>query len=342
MSYLPGISFIWPAMLLFLGFIPLGILLYIFLQNRRRRITAQLLDSGVSVVSRMLGESAIRSEPGIRRHIPPALFLTSFTILLVALARPQALVRLPRVQGTVILAFDVSGSMAADDLKPSRMESAKDAARNFVERQPTSVQIGVVAFSGNGFAVQMPTNDREVVLASIDRLKPERGTSLAYGILTSLDLIDQQAGKISSPNNELAPTPVPESTYAPAVIILLTDGENTAPPDPFAATLKAAERGVRIYTVGIGSTAGKTMEINGFNVHTRLDERTLQEISHLSGGSYFSAESEEDLPEIFEDIHPQLVIAPERMEITSLLAGAGILMLLIGGAFSLVWFSRLP
>ena len=347
MDLLPGMSFIWPVMLLLLGLIPLGVVLYILLQLRRQRIRAKFLAGGAPGSSRfVLRQSASRHGPGLRRHIPPALFLLSLTILLIALARPQAIVSLPRVQGTVILAFDVSGSMAADDLEPSRMESAKAAARDFVQRQPTSVQIGVVAFSGNGFAVQTPTNDQEAILASIDRLKPELSTSLANGILASLDAIDRQDGQITPPDANLSPTPiltpVPEGTFAPAVIILLTDGENTAPPDPFAATQIAAERGVRIYTVGIGSVAGTTLQIEGFNVHTQLDERTLQQISLLTGGSYFHAGSEKDLHTIFGDLNPQLVIKPEKMEITSLLAGAGILMLLIGGTFSLVWFGRLP
>jgi Ca-activated chloride channel family protein len=291
-------------------------------------------------------QGATEHGPGLRRHIPPALFLLSLTILLIALARPQAVVRLPRVQGTVILAFDVSGSMAADDLEPSRMESAKAAAREFVQRQPSSVQIGVVAFSGNGFSVQSPTDDQAAVLASIERLKPEHSTSLANGILASLNVIDRQSGQSSASTTDLAeaptPTPVPQGVYAPAMIILLSDGENTAPPDPFAAAQSAADRGVRVYTVGIGSPAGKTLEINGFNVHTQLDERTLQQIAQLTGGAYYHAGSDEELRTVYEDINPQLVIKPEKMEITSLLAGVGILTLLIGGAFSLVWFSRLP
>ena len=125
----------------------------------------------------------------MRRHIPPALFLAGLTILIVALARPQTVVSLPRVEGTVILAFDVSGSMAADDMKPTRMEAAKAAARDFVQRQPPSVQIGVVAFSDNGFSVQVPTNDQDAILAAINRLTPQRGTSLANGIRASLNAI---------------------------------------------------------------------------------------------------------------------------------------------------------
>src|SRR5690349_10705423 len=168
-------SFIWPAMLFLLLLVPLGVSLYIRLQRQRRRAL-------VSYGSLGFVQAAAGRQLSWRRHIPPALFLVSLTILLLALARPQAVLSLPRVEGTVILAFDISGSMAADDLKPTRMEAAKVAARDFVQRQPSTVQIGVVAFSDGGLNVQEPTNDRDAVLAAINRLAPARGTSLANGI----------------------------------------------------------------------------------------------------------------------------------------------------------------
>ena len=275
---------------------------------------------------------------------------------MIALARPQTVVSLPRVEGTVILAFDVSGSMAADDLKPTRMEAAKAAARDFVQRQPRSVLIGVVAFSDSGFSVQAPTNDQEAILATINRLTPERGTSLGNGILASLNTIaasseqgvsgetDGEPPHLSNltPMPTPTPTPVPEGTYTPAVIVLLSDGENTVAPDPLAAAQAAADRGVRIYTVGIGSAAGATLHINGFIIHSQLDEAMLQQISLLTDGAYYSAENEQDLRTIYENLDPQLVMKPEKMEVTSIFAGAGLLVLLIGGAFSLLWFSRLP
>ncbi|HLE30515.1 MAG TPA: VWA domain-containing protein, partial [Anaerolineales bacterium] len=138
------------------------------------------------------------------------------------------------------------------------------------------------------------------------------------------------------------PTPVPKGAYTSAVIVLLTDGENTVSPDPLAAAQAAADRGVRIYTVGVGSAAGATLHIEGFTIHTQLDEAMLQRISLLTDGAYSNAESEQDLRTIYENLDPQLVIKPEKMEVTSIFAGASILMLLIGGAFSLLWFGRLP
>jgi Ca-activated chloride channel family protein len=135
---------------------------------------------------------------------------------------------------------------------------------------------------------------------------------------------------------------MPEGVYAPAVIVLLTDGENTAPPDPIEAALIARDRGVRIHTVGIGSPEGIVLEVEGFNVLTRLDEATLKQISEITDGTYYNAQNEEELHSIYENLDPELVIEPEPMEVTSLFAGTSVLLLLIGGALSLVWFSRFP
>ena len=326
-------------MLVLLVLVPLFVALYIVLQQRRRRLTASYGNLG-------LVQAATGRGPGFRRHIPPALFLIGLTTLLIALARPQTVFSLPKSEGTVILAFDVSGSMAADDLKPTRMEAAKATARDFVQRQPRSVQIGVVAFSESGFTVQAPTNDQESILTTINRLVPERGTSLASGILGSLNTIAVSTGQTMQQGNTQTPmptpTPVPYGTYTSAIIVLLTDGENTAPPNPFEAAQTAADRGVRIYTVGIGSAAGTTLTVNGFTVHTQLDEATLQRISQLTGGAYYNAENEKDLQTIYENLDRQLVIKPEKMEVTSVFAGASMVIFLIGGTFSFLWFSRLP
>jgi Ca-activated chloride channel family protein len=335
-------SFIWPKMLLLLLLIPLFVVIYLRIQRRRGRLSAGFSNLGPvrNSESRPLNR---------RRHIPSALFLTGLAILMLAMARPQAVVSLPRVEGTVILAFDVSGSMAADDLKPTRMEAAKTAARDFIQHQPLSVQIGVVAFSDSGFSVQVPTNDQGAILAAVNRLAPERGTSLANGILVSLNTI-ARANAVPAPRYYTnatplptpTPTPVPQGTYSSAVVVLLTDGENNENPNPLDAAQAAADRGVRIYTVGIGSPTGTTLKINGFTVHTQLNEDMLKQISQISGGTYYNAESEEDLLKVYDKITSQLVIKPKKTEITSILAGAGVLVLLIAGTFSLFWFSRLP
>lgn len=332
-------SFIWPAMLVLLALIPLSVVLYMRLQRRRRRIAASFGSLGLMRAAGTAG----RRELGARRHIPPALFLAGLTVLLLALARPQAVVSVPRIEGTVILAFDISGSMAAEDMQPTRMEAAKAVARDFVQRQPLGVQVGVVAFSDSGFAVQPPTNDQAAVLAAIDRMAPRRGTSLGQGILASLNTL---AAASESPRrySTLTPTPAPEpqALNTPASIVLLTDGENNAPPNPLAAAQAAADRSVRIYTVGIGSAAGATLHLDGFTVHTQLDEATLQGIAQLTGGAYYNAQSQEDLRAIYDNLDLQLVIKSEETEVTALLAGVGILALLLGGACSMLWFSRVP
>jgi Ca-activated chloride channel homolog len=336
-------SFIWPTMLLLLLFIPLFGVLYVRVQRRRQQFAARYGTLGIV-------QDAAKRPLGPRRHVPAILFLTGLTILLISLARPEAVVSLPRLQGTVILAFDVSGSMAADDLEPTRMEAAKAAAREFVLRQPSSMEIGIVAFSEGGLAVQVPTNDQETILATIDRLAPQRGTSIGQGILVALNTIfvdseEEASARLLSnltPTATPSPTPMPEGVYSPAVIVMLTDGENTAPPDPLEAALVSADRGVRIHTIGIGSPEGTVLEVEGFMVHTRLDEAMLQQISQLTDGSYYNAMNKEELLAIYENLDPELVIEPEKMEITALFAGASILVLLLGGTSSLLWFSRVP
>jgi Ca-activated chloride channel homolog len=281
---------------------------------------------------------------GARRHIPPALFAAGLALLVVGLARPQAVVSMPRIAGTVMIAFDVSGSMAAEDAEPSRMEAAKTLARAFVEQQPPGVRIGVTAFSDGGLTVQAPTESRDDLLAAIERVSPQRGTSLGQGILAALTAIAAEHGEAPplAGDENAAPTAVPSGTWAPAAIVLFSDGENTAPPDPFEVAELAAERGVRIHTVGVGSTNGITLQLEEFAVHTRLDEASLQQIAELTAGSYFGAERQGELGLVYQELARRLVVEPESIEITALLAGAGILLLLAGGVCSLVWFGRMP
>jgi len=336
-------TFIWPQLLVLLLLIPLFGWVYLRMQRQRQRMLANYGSLGFV-------QSAVGRSLGIRRHIPPTLFLLGLTILIIALARPQADVSVPHIEGTVILAFDVSGSMAADDLKPTRIDAAKAAAQDFVEKQPSSVQIGVVSFSDNGFSVQVPTNNQADVLTAINRLSPQRGTSLANGILVSLTTIETAVSGDNNPGYysnltstpEMTPTPVPQGTHISAVIVLLTDGENNENPNPMDAAQAASDRGVRIYTVGIGSPQGTNLNINGFSVHTQLDEATLQQISQVTDGTYYNADSEQDLLSVYDNLNPQLVIKPEMLEVTPIFAGASIFVLILGGIASLVWFGRLP
>ncbi len=316
--------------------VPIFVGLYLRGRKHRQRMAAAY--GGFGLADQAAGPS------GMRRHLPSILFLVSLTILFAALSRPSATVSLPSVESTVILAFDVSGSMSADDLQPTRMEAAKAAARDFVENQPARVLIGVVAFSDGGFSIQPPTKEREAVLTAIDRLEPERGTSLANGILSALNLIVPETAQSPSPalTPTPTPTPLPKGTYQPAVIILFSDGENNMSPDPLDAAKFAEQLGVRVYTIGIGSPAGAVIQVEGFSVHTVLNEALLQQIAETTGGKYYNAQSEEDLRAIYDGIDPQLVIKTEEIEVTSMFAGAGMLLLLIGGAASLLWFGHVP
>ncbi|MFN8470972.1 MAG: VWA domain-containing protein [Anaerolineae bacterium] len=337
-------SFIWPIMLCLVLLLPLFIFWYVRMQRQRRQWAARYGSLGV-----VRGSTG----GGWRRHVPLVFFLIGLTLLIIGLARPQSVIEVPKVYGTVILAFDVSGSMAADDIKPTRLEAAKTAAQAFVERQPSTVQVGVVSFSENGFSVQPPTNDQGLILAAINRLQPARGTSLASGINMALNTIATanaepqthfytNRSQSEPPTPTPTPTPVPEGTHAPAAIVLLSDGENNVNPNPLEAAKTAADRGVRIYTIGVGSPAGAMLHVEGFNIRSRLDEKTLQQISQLTDGAYYNAQNEQDLREIYQNLDSQLIVKAEKTEVTSVFAGAGLLMLLLGGVFALVWLGRLP
>jgi Ca-activated chloride channel family protein len=313
--------------------LPLAAALYVRARRRPRAVSprgAQLLQNLAQPI-------------GARRHVPPALFAAGLALLIVGLARPQAVVSVPRIAGTVMLAFDVSGSMAAEDAEPSRMEAAKSIARAFVEQQPPGVRIGVTAFSDGGLTVQAPTDNRDELLAAIERVSPQRGTSLGQGILAALSTIAAASGEAPPVLGPEDATPAEASgTWVPATIVLFSDGENTAPPDPFEVAALAAERGVRIHTVGVGSTNGFTLQLEDFSVHTRLDAASLQQIAELTAGSYYDAERQGELGLVYQELARRLVVEPESIEITALLAGAGILLLLAGGVCSLIWFGRMP
>lgn len=334
-------TFIWPVMLVSLLVLPLLMALYVALGRRRQRRLANFGRTGLA--------PAGKAKLGARRHLPTIFFFIGMALMLFSLARPEAVLSLPRQQGTVVLAFDVSGSMAAKDMQPTRMEAAKAAARAFVEKQPATVQVGVVSFSESGFQAQVPTNDKDAIFMAINRLAPTRGTSLANGILAGLDAIEkslqgEQTNFYSNATPEATPepTPMPAGRFASAAMVLLTDGENTVRPDPMIAVEEAMKRGVRIYTIGVGSPEGETLNIEGFSVHTQLDEPALQAIAQATSGEYFNARSEEDLRKIYDALGSQFVVKAEETEITFAFAGLGLLSLLIGAALSLWWFGRVP
>lgn len=347
-------TFIWPFMLFGLLIVPILVIVYILLQRRRQKYALRY--ASLSLVKEALGRG-----PGFRRHIPPLIFLIGLIVMIVALARPATLITLPSNQGTVILTFDVSGSMRADDLKPNRLEAAKAAARAFVAHQPGSVRIGIVSFSGSASVVQAPTPDREAVLAAINRLTFQRSTAIGTGILVSLDAIfetnlsqqidqgDTNGNGFSRPDQSIVqptptslPTSMPGGTYAPAVVVLLSDGESNRGPDPLEVVGMAVDRGVRVYTVGIGSPEGTILRLMGRSIRVRLDENTLKQISARTDGTYFRANNETDLTSIYQNLSSKLELKPERTEVTAVFTGAAILIFLIAAILSLLWFNRLP
>ena len=207
-----------------------------------------------------LVREALPHQSRLRRHLPFALFLLALASLVVALARPVAIVSVPTDQTTIILAIDVSRSMCSTDIPPNRLEAAEAAALSFIQRQKSSTQIGIVAFSGFAELIQPPTTDQEALQAAIESLTTGRRTAIGSGILKSLDAIaeiDQNvAPSVTDPSPGIEPTPVPQGAYAPDIIVLLTDGVSNAGPLPLDAAQQAADRGVRVYTIGFGTANG--------------------------------------------------------------------------------------
>lgn len=342
-------QFIWPTALWALLLVPLLLVLYVLVQRRRRRYALRY--ASLTLVRDALGRG-----PGLRRHIPPALFLLALAAMLVGLARPQSVVTLPSEEGTVILAIDVSGSMQAEDVRPNRMEAAKSAATAFVEKQSAKARIGVVSFTDNAAIVQAPTDDKEAVKAAISRLRPQRGTAIGRGILTSLEAIFENSD-LDFPVQPTQPvtgqratpvpakpraTPVPEGYFAPATIVLLTDGENNVFPPPLSVVQEAIDRGIRVYTIGLGSPEGTILRIQGRQIRTRLDEATLKQVAELTKAEYYLASDEAELQKVYENLTTTLVLRTEKTEITFAFTALAALFSVLAGALSLAWFQRLP
>jgi Ca-activated chloride channel family protein len=325
--------FVWPWMLLALVVVPLVVLWYRKLLRDRAARRARL--AGLGLVAPRAATT------GWRRHVPPVLLLLALVVLVTGLARPEATVPQPRREGTVILAFDVSASMAAKDLEPDRIDAAKAAARTFVQKQPTSVRVGVVAFSGSGLVTQEPTMDKGAVLAAIDRLTPQGGTALGSGLQTSLSTIVGRPVLIDpGPANPLEPRGQDLGYHGSAAVILLSDGENTVGPDPLDVADIASGAGVKVYPIGLGKPEGMVLTLDGFQIATRLDEPLLQEIAARTDGKYFSAADEQALASVYDSIALAWTVADEHIELTGLFAAAGALLLLAGVGLAFVWFGR--
>ena len=328
-------KFLAPEWLWTLIFVPLLVVGYVALLRRRARQQADLGTMGLAQTQ--------RGRPlGRRRHIPAALFLIGVTILFVALARPEMKVDTPRRTGTVIFAFDVSASMRADDVDPSRLEVAQRTARRLVARQPGNIKVGVVTFASGGFEVQPPTRSKEAVFRAIQRLSPEGFTSLRDGIISSLNAI---AGKPLKIDQEALAAGAPQPAIkflGSSAIVMLTDGEDVPQIDPVPAADIAAQAGVRIFPIGIGTAAGAVIQSDGYSVATQLNEGVLRQLAKATNGAYFRAEDASRLQHIYDSIDLRLTFQGQMTEITSILAGVALAFLLLGGVLSMAWFGRAP
>jgi len=351
-------TFLWPEMLWLLALVPLLVLVYLYVLARKKK-------GAVRYASLTLLKDAMSSGQRFRRHVPPLLFLLALTLMIGAIARPAAIVTLPSQHETVILAMDVSGSMKATDVKPSRMVAAQEAARAFIAGQPLTTKIGVVSFAATASVVQSPTHSREDILTAIDRFQLQRGTAVGSGILVALktifpdaefDLrgqnprrsIDKAApldpartADKDKDKDKAAPQPVPPGSYTSAAIILLTDGQTTTGPDPIEAARMAADRGVRVYTVGVGTQSGEVIGGEGWSFHVRLDEESLKTIANLTRGEYFYAGTATDLQKIYKGLNAKLFFEKKETEITALFAAAAAVLAFVSAFLSLLWFNRI-
>jgi Ca-activated chloride channel family protein len=346
LPFKPFLTFLWPEMLWALLALPLLIALYLWMLRRRKKTALRY--ASLSLIKEAMGKGL-----AWRRHLPAALLLAAVGALLGALARPAAVVSLPSAEKTVVLAIDVSGSMRATDVLPDRMTAAKEAAKAFVAELPRSVRIAVVQFAGTAAVVQAPTLSRDDVVAAIDRFQLQRGTAIGSGIVLSLATLFPDAGiDLSQITGQRAMPPAPgdppklefmpvePGSYPSAAIILLTDGQRTTGPDPLEAAKMAADRGVRVYTVGVGTKEGEIIGFEGWSMRVRLDEDTLKSIAALTRADYFYAGTAGDLKKVYQGLSTRLVVEKKETEIGALFAALGALLVVIAAGLSMWWFGR--
>ncbi len=354
-GWLPPVSFLWPQMLWLLLALPLLVLLYLWLLRRRQRTALRY--ANLSIVREALGKG-----PGWRRHVPPMLLLLALAAMLLAAARPTASITLPSTQQTIILAMDVSGSMRAEDVLPNRLVASQNAAKAFLAELPRHVKVGIVAFAGSAQVVQPITLSREDLVTAIDKFQLQRATAIGSAIVVSLSELfpDQRISltdmtysrntdpfaprgrSLDQPRNteEKAFQPVEPGSYGSAAIILLTDGQRTTGVDTAEAAKMAADRGVRVYTVGVGTVEGEVIGFEGWSMRVRLDEDTLKDVARTTKAEYFYAGTAENLKQIYQSLSSRLTVEKKETEVSGLLAllAAGLVVLAAG--LSLAWFKR--
>jgi Ca-activated chloride channel family protein len=343
--------FLWPQNLWLLLALPVLVLLYVWLLRRKKKMAVRY--ASLSIVKEAMGAGQ-----QVRRHIPPLLFLLAMIAMLLAAARPVAVVTLPSNQQTIILAMDVSGSMRATDVQPNRLVAAQNAAKAFITELPRHVKVGIVAFAGSAQVAQLPTVNREDLITAIDRFQLQRATATGNAIVISLatlfpddgiDLQSLQGGRerqrgfaIDGERKEKKDRqPVAPGSYTSAAIIMLTDGQRTTGVDPLEAAKLAADRGIRVYTVGIGTVDGETIGFEGWSMRVRLDEETLKAIAQKTSAEYFYAGNAQDLKKVYEALSSKLTVEKKETEVSALLAMAAAVLALLSAGLSLLWFNRI-
>jgi len=341
----------WPTMLWLLAGLPLLAGFHAWQRLRDKRGTLRY--AGLGPLDAATGRMA-----RLRRIVPPALMFLGLAALLVAIARPQAALVMPARVENIILAMDVSGSMKATDISPDRITAARNAAKAFIEEQPGKVRIGVVSIAASAAVAQAPTDNRENILQALERFQLQRGTALGSGMIIALATLVPEAGinpeKIISGKPPFPPggifpgygtpefKPVAPASNASAVVVLLSDGQSNMGPDPIAMATIAAEHGVRVYTVGVGTPEGTTLSANGWSMRVRLDEDVLKKIAATTRADYYLASDAAALKKIYTKLSTRLVLEKRQtMEITALFAGLGALLALCAALLSLSWFNRI-
>jgi Ca-activated chloride channel family protein len=351
-------NFLWPASLLLLAVIPLILLAYVLIQRRRKKAVVRY--SSLSLV-----REAQPRYSRIKRYLPFALFLLSIGALVFAMARPVSIVTVPVNSTTIILAMDVSRSMCSTDIRPNRLEAAKDAAIAFMESQKTGTRFGLVAFAGFAELIQTPIEDQETLSEAIRSLSTGRRTAIGSGILKSIDAIAEADPGVPKSTREEAgdvpPEPLPKGAYVPHIIVLLTDGASNAGPRPVEAAQQAVDRGIRVYTIGFGTANGGEMPncnprdvgrepnmgggmgmfggggMGMGNFRRGIDEETLKRVADMTDAEYYSAESTEELNKAFQDLPTNLIVRSEVTEITFIFAIAGAFLALTALALAMLW-----
>ncbi len=349
-------TFLQPELLLLgLLLIPIAVAFYLWAQRRRTRYAVRFTNLD------LLANLAAK-RPAWRRHLPPLLYLGAIAALLIGLARPTMVVQVPREDATVILAMDVSGSMRATDVSPTRLDAAKAAALSFIDQLPDNIRVGIVSFASEPTTLVSPTSDREQLKAAIDGLTARDGTAMGDALMQVLDVAERiQAQGAETPDTSATPTPAATPGTSPVpgspadqpsgqplvAAILLSDGANsTGQTEPLDAANRARTLGVPIYTIALGTPSGTVQVRNDFGQIVTLDvppdTQTLQAIADTTGGTAFDAPTAQDLASVYDHLESRVGYTEERQEVTYALVAAGLVLVLVGAGMSAVWFGRLP